>query len=120
MTCIRGLLAIALDDRELAQSAYQALLPHAARPAGAETGVLTLGPTVQVLGDLARYLGLPSAEGHYRHALAIAEQARVEPWREAATRRLSGPLSGRAARRASSGGRQCELTGSVSEPAAGR
>ncbi|HEX4832649.1 MAG TPA: BTAD domain-containing putative transcriptional regulator [Trebonia sp.] len=120
MTCIRGLLAIALDDRELAQSAYQALLPHAARPAGAETGVLTLGPTVQVLGDLARYLGLPSAEGHYRHALAIAEQARVEPWREAATRRLSGPLSGRAARRASSGGRQRELTGSVSEPAAGR
>lgn len=89
MTGIRGLLAIALDDRELAQSAYQALLPHAARPAGADTAVLTLGPTAQILGDLARYLSLPSAEGHYRHALAIAEQARVEPWREAAMRRLS-------------------------------
>jgi hypothetical protein len=89
MTGIRGLLAIALDDREHAQSTYQALLPYAARPAGAETAVLTLGPVAQILGDLARYLGLPGADGHYRHALAIAEQARVEPWREAAMRRLS-------------------------------
>ena len=88
MTGIRGLLAIALDDRERAQSVYQALLPYAARPAGADTAVLTLGPVAQILGDLARYLGLPGAEGHYRHALAIAERARVEPWREAAMRRL--------------------------------
>ena len=37
MTGVRGLLAIAIDDRERAESAYQALLPYAARPAGADT-----------------------------------------------------------------------------------
>ena len=36
MTGIRGLLAIAIDDRERAESAYQALLPYAARPVGAD------------------------------------------------------------------------------------
>jgi hypothetical protein len=87
-TGVRGLLAVAIDDRERAESAYQALLPYAARPAGAETGALTLGPAAQILGDLARYLRLPGAEAHYRHALAIAEQAHAEPWREAAMRRL--------------------------------
>ena len=34
MTGVRGLLAIALDDRERAESAYQALLPFAARRRG--------------------------------------------------------------------------------------
>jgi DNA-binding SARP family transcriptional activator len=87
-TGVRGLLAVAIDDRERAESAYQALLPYAARPAGAETGALTLWPAAQILGDLARYLRLPGAEAHYRHALAIAEQAHVEPWREAAMRCL--------------------------------
>ncbi len=28
----------------------------------------------QILGDLARYLGIPGAQAHYKHALAIAEQ----------------------------------------------
>ena len=88
MTGVRGLLAIAIDDRERAESAYQALLPYAARPVGADTGLMTLWPAAQILGDLARYLRLPDAEAHYRHALAIAEQAHVEPWREAAMRRL--------------------------------
>jgi DNA-binding SARP family transcriptional activator len=87
-TSIRGLVAVAIDDCKRAESAYQALLPYAARPAGADTGAITLWPAAQILGDLARYLGLPGAEGHYRHALAIAEQAHVEPWREAAIRRL--------------------------------
>ncbi len=87
-TAVRGLLAIALKDRERAESAYQALLPFAARPAGAETGVMSLWPAAQILGDLARYLRLPDAEAHYRHALVIAEQAHVEPWRDAAMRRL--------------------------------
>jgi DNA-binding SARP family transcriptional activator len=86
-TGIRGLLAVALDDRERAESAYQALLPFAAQPSGAESAA-PLWPAAQILGDIARYLGLAAAEGHYRHALAIAEQARVQPWREAATRRL--------------------------------
>ena len=83
-TGIRGLLAIALDDHERAESAYQALLPFAARPAGADTMLVTLWPVAQILGDLARYLGIPGAQAHYEHALAIAEHAHVEPWCEAA------------------------------------
>jgi DNA-binding SARP family transcriptional activator len=88
LTGIRGLLGIAIDDRQRAESAYQALLPYAARPAGAESAVLTLGPVAQILGDLARYLGLPGARAHYEHALAIADKAGVPLWREAAIRRL--------------------------------
>ena len=88
LTGVRALLAIALDEKQLAESAYHALIPYAARPAGADTGVMTLWPTAQILGDLARHLGRPGAQAHYMHALAIAEQAQVEPWREAATRRM--------------------------------
>jgi DNA-binding SARP family transcriptional activator len=86
-TSIRGLLAVAIEDRERAESAYQALLPFAGRPAGADA-ILPLWPVAQILGDLAGYLGLPEAQAHYRQALAIAERARVEPWRAAASRSL--------------------------------
>ncbi len=86
---IRGLLGIALDDRHRAQSAYEALLPFAARPVGAETGLFTLWPAAQILGGLAGYLGLPCARAHYEHALAIAEQTNIELWRAAARRCLS-------------------------------
>ena len=89
MTGVRGLLAISTDDLERAESAYQDLLPYAARPVGADTMIVTLWPAAQILGDLARHFRFPGAEAHYRHALAIAEQARVEPWREAAMRRLN-------------------------------
>ena len=88
MTGVRGLLAIAIDDRERAESAYQALLPYAARPVGADSMMVTLWPAAQILGDLARHLGLPGAQAHYKQALAVAEQAHVEPWREAAMKRL--------------------------------
>jgi DNA-binding SARP family transcriptional activator len=88
MTGVRGLLAIAIDDLERAESAYQALLPYAARPVGADNMIVTLWPAAQILGDLARHFRFPGAEAHYRHALAIAEQAHVEPWREAAMKRL--------------------------------
>jgi hypothetical protein len=86
---VRGLLAIAVDDRHRGESAYRALLPFAARPTGAETGFLTLWPAAQILGDLAAYLGLPGAQAHYEHALAVAEKANVEPWRAAARCRLN-------------------------------
>ena len=88
MTGIRGLLAIAIDDRERAESAYQALLPYAARPVGADSTVMTLWPAAQLLGDLARHFGLPGAQAHYEHALALAGQAHVKWWREAAMKRL--------------------------------
>jgi tetratricopeptide (TPR) repeat protein len=88
-TGVRGLLAIAIDDLERAESAYQDLLPYAARPVGADSATLTLWPAALILGDLARHFRFPGAEAHYRHALARAEQAHVEPWREAAMRRLN-------------------------------
>ena len=89
MAGVRGLLAVATDDRERAEWAYEALLPYAARPTGADTGIMTLGPAAQILGDLAGYLGLPAAITHYQHALVIAERAGVPLWRDTATRRLA-------------------------------
>jgi len=88
MTGVRGLLGITVDDRERALSAYQALLPYAAQPAGAEALLITLWPVAQILGDLARYLGLPGADAHYRDALAISERAGVQSWHDAAASRL--------------------------------
>jgi len=88
MTCVRGMLATAIGDRDRATATYEALLPFAARPAGADGGVMTLWPTALILGDLARYLDIPDADDHYRHALSIAVQAEVELWAEAARDRL--------------------------------
>jgi hypothetical protein len=88
-TAVRGLLGVAIDDKPRARSAYQALLPFGDRPAGAETGLFTLWPTAQILGDLSCYLGLPGAQAYYQQALAVAERTRAEPWRTAALKRLA-------------------------------
>lgn len=85
---VRGLLGIAADDRDRAGSAYQALLPYATQPVGAESLLITLWPAAQILGDLARYLGLPAADAHYREALAIGDREGVQSWRETAASRL--------------------------------
>jgi DNA-binding SARP family transcriptional activator len=89
LTAICALLAIAVDDAERARSCYQDLLPYAGRPAGGDTGTLTLWPVAHVLGDLARYLGIDDPPAHYRRALAVAEREDVTLWREAALRRLA-------------------------------
>lgn len=89
MTGVRALLAVAIGDRDRAESSYQALLPFADRPAGADTGAITLWPAAQILGDLARYLDLPGAAGHYRQALAVASRAKVDSWADEARRRLA-------------------------------
>ena len=91
LTSVRGLLAVAIDDRKRAASAYQDLLPFAGRLAGADTLLITLGPVAQILGDLARYLDLPGAEAHYKLALEIADKAKVKHWRAAALSRLTQP-----------------------------
>lgn len=87
-TAIRALLGIAIDDRDRATSAYQSMLPFAGRLTGADSMLVTLWPVAQILGDLARYLGLPDAQTHYRQALGVAERAHAQPWREAAIQRL--------------------------------
>jgi DNA-binding SARP family transcriptional activator len=89
LTGIRGLFGIAVDDRERARSAYDGLLPYAAQPAGTESTLVPCWPTALILGDLAQYLGLPGADAHYRDALAIGERAGVQPWLDAAARRLA-------------------------------
>jgi hypothetical protein len=89
LTGVRGLLGIAVDDRERAMSAYNALLPYAAQPSGTESMLVPCWPAAQILGDLARHLALPGADAHYREALAIGQQAGVQAWRDAAANRLS-------------------------------
>jgi hypothetical protein len=91
---VRAMLAIAISDRDRAGSAYEALVPFAGRPAGADTGAVTLWPTALILGDLAQYLGRPGARAHYEHALAVAGQAGVPPWAEAARARLATTSGG--------------------------
>jgi DNA-binding SARP family transcriptional activator len=90
ITGVRGILAVAIDDRGRAESVYEALLPFAGRPAGADTAAITLWPTALILGDLARYLGRPGAHDQYRRALAVAEAAGLRTWVQAATSRLTG------------------------------
>jgi hypothetical protein len=85
---VRGLLAIELADRQVAESTYQELVPLASRPVGAGCTIVPLWPTALVLGDLAGFLGIPGVEAHYRHGLVIAERAHAVPWRDAARRRL--------------------------------
>ncbi len=95
VTGVRGVLAVAIDDRGRADSVYEALLPFAGRPAGADTAAVTLWPTAFILGDLARYLGRSGADEHYQQALAVAETAGVRSWAEAAAGRLTGAPLGR-------------------------
>ena len=84
LTGVRGLAAVALDDRSRAELAYQDLLPYADRSAGADNTVLTVGPAAQILGDIAGHFGLPGARAHYEQALAVADRAGVARRREAA------------------------------------
>jgi hypothetical protein len=91
MTGVRGLLGVAIGDRDRAESSYEALLPFAARPAGADTGAISLWPAAQILGDLACYLDLPGADDHYRQALEVAVRAGVDSWAREARRRLTAP-----------------------------
>jgi hypothetical protein len=88
LTGVRGMLGVLIDDRERAEAAYETLLPHAARPLGAQSGMISLWPAGQVLGDLARYLGRDDPRVHYRQALATAEKAGVQPWIRAAEEAL--------------------------------
>lgn len=94
VTGIRGVLAVAIDDRSRADAVYEALLPFASRPAGADTGAMTLWPAALILGDLARYLGRPGALDHYRQALAVAGASGVRSWAQAASNRMRESAQG--------------------------
>ncbi|MGI5203108.1 BTAD domain-containing putative transcriptional regulator [Spirillospora sp. CA-108201] len=88
---VRGLRAVALGDRPLAEEAYTALLPYERHFSGGATAVATVGPVAQVLGDLARYLERPAevAAAHYRTAADVAARLDAPFWGEKATTSLA-------------------------------
>ncbi|MFI0368271.1 BTAD domain-containing putative transcriptional regulator [Actinomadura sp. 1N219] len=87
---VRGLRAIALGDRDLAEDVYAALLPYAGQFSGGATSVATVGPIAQLLGDLALFLERPAevAAGHYRQAAEVAGRAAIAHWVEEANASL--------------------------------
>ncbi|MFE3521366.1 BTAD domain-containing putative transcriptional regulator [Streptomyces sp. NPDC059161] len=87
---LAAILAVSLDDREMAASVYEELLPAADCLAGAGSGVVTLGPVSHYLGELAHCLGRPEqAAEHHRQALAIAERTGAPHWAEASRTALT-------------------------------
>ncbi|SFN14177.1 Transcriptional regulatory protein, C terminal [Actinomadura madurae] len=87
---IRGLRAVALGDRPLAEEAYARLLPYEGHFSGGATAIATVGPVAHILGDLARLLDRPAdvAAGHYRRAADVAARLGATYWIEAATAAL--------------------------------
>jgi hypothetical protein len=80
-TCLAAIAAVRLGDRDRMTRLYDALLPAAGELAGAGSGLVTLGPVAQHLGDLAAALGRPAqAREHYTRALAVAERAKAPHW----------------------------------------
>ncbi|MCF7551709.1 AfsR/SARP family transcriptional regulator [Pseudonocardia sp. WMMC193] len=76
---LRAEVAIALDDREIAEETYRELLPFADEMAGLGSGTLTLGPVAHFLGELAQFLGGPAAEHRARAAAVAARVGWVSP-----------------------------------------
>ncbi|WP_242901669.1 ATP-binding protein [Actinomadura terrae] len=83
---IRAHRAIALDDRDLAEACYAALLPYEQHVTGGATAVATIGPVAHVLGDLALFLERPAhvAAAHYREAAEVARRLGADHWVEKA------------------------------------
>ncbi|MET0132345.1 MAG: BTAD domain-containing putative transcriptional regulator [Kibdelosporangium sp.] len=71
-TCLHAMAAIRAGDRPVMARLYSQLLAAEGELAGAGSGLLTLGPTAQHLGDLAGALGRPErAAEHYRRAAVL-------------------------------------------------
>lgn len=84
-TCLHAVIAIELGDRPTMARLHADLLPAADEIAGAGSGLLTLRPVAQYLGDLAAALGRPEqAAEHYRQAVAVATRAGAPHWAAAA------------------------------------
>lgn len=91
---LRGLNAMALRDRAVAEESYRLLLPWAGEAAGLHSGTITFGPVGLFLGELAGWLGdAAAAAGHYAAALTVAERLGAPHWAERA-RRAAGRAGG--------------------------
>lgn len=88
-TCLNAVAARKNHDRPTMERLYVQLLPASGELAGAGSGLLTLGPAAQYLGDLATALGRrDEATDHYRRAQAIADKAGAPHWAAAAREAL--------------------------------
>ncbi|MEU4084664.1 BTAD domain-containing putative transcriptional regulator [Streptomyces aureus] len=73
LAALRGVAAIAFDDREAAAEVYAALLPLQGLAGGASSLSIVYRPIAHTLGDLARFLGdQERARHHYLDALRVA------------------------------------------------
>ncbi|MEU3625126.1 BTAD domain-containing putative transcriptional regulator [Amycolatopsis coloradensis] len=80
-TCLHAVVAIERGDRPVMERLHAALLPAEGEIAGAGSGMVTLRPVAQYLGDLAAALGRDeAAAAHYRRAHAIAVKAGSPHW----------------------------------------
>ncbi|MCI3931408.1 BTAD domain-containing putative transcriptional regulator [Streptomyces sp. AN091965] len=99
-----GLAAVRLGEDDLAEAAYEELLPAADELAGAGSGMVTLGPVAQYLGEIAEHLGrADDAVSHYCQALSLARRAGAPHWQDQAQRGLRRLAPASAFRAPSSG-----------------
>ncbi|MFE0060026.1 hypothetical protein ACFWZ5_28440, partial [Streptomyces sp. NPDC059003] len=86
----RAVLLRRRGDVAAMESLYRELLPACDELGGAGSGLLTLGPVAQYVGDLAVAMGRAgAARGHYRQALAVASRAGAPHWEADARRGLA-------------------------------
>jgi hypothetical protein len=82
---VRGLLGVAIDDRRRVDAAYAALLPFPHLLAAAGSGVLTIAPVAEILGDLAAHRGeRGTAVELYAQAVRVARGAGASHWADRA------------------------------------
>ncbi|MER5866448.1 AAA family ATPase [Kitasatospora sp. NPDC002040] len=77
---VRAMVVLALDERAEAEDVFTELLPLRHMIAGVASTSIALRPVALTLGDLARYLGHPSAAGHYEFAAALARGWNAPHW----------------------------------------
>jgi len=90
LTALRGIAAIAFDDRQAAADVYRDLLPLQGLAGGASSLSLVFRPVAQTLGELAQFLGqAQEARRHYQEAERVAAAWDSPHWSDAAQTALA-------------------------------
>ncbi|HEY8984572.1 MAG TPA: AAA family ATPase [Streptomyces sp.] len=90
LTALRGIAAIAFDDRQAAADVYRDLLPLQGLAGGASSLSLVFRPVAQTLGELAQFLGqAQEARRHYQEAERVAAAWDSPHWSAAAQAALA-------------------------------
>ncbi|MFE4996887.1 BTAD domain-containing putative transcriptional regulator [Streptomyces mirabilis] len=91
LTQLRGMAAVAFDDRTLAAEVYQDLLPLHTLAGGVSNLSMAFRPVAQTLGELAQYLDRPEqARHHYLEAERVATAWNSAHWADDARTALAG------------------------------